>query len=205
MMYSYSTRFSVPSCSSPEWATVITIEHTRGTEHKIAVDVFHSMLCDTENGGTHNIQQSERRGHLEVNHAQQLCGTLLDVETILSNRNGVLQEKLAHGCSLFVRLEECAGESSTGAFKFHVRGLDCQNTRRNFLDRPDFVFEIRRKQRGKTQDSWYESSKCSNRVTDAISIYKQSHCVYYKCIQGTGISLQCSKGNMQSILGTGRC
>jgi hypothetical protein len=42
-------------------------------------------------------------------------------------------------------------------------------------------------------------------VTDAISIYKQSHCVYYKCIQGTGISLQCSKGNMQSILGTGRC
>jgi hypothetical protein len=144
----------VPSCSSPEWATVITIEHTRGTEHKIAVDVFHSMLCDTENGGTHNIQQSERRGHLEVNHAQQLCGTLLDVETILSNRNGVLQEKLAHGCSLFVRLEECAGESSTGAFKFHVRGLDCQNTRRNFLDRPDFVFEIRRKQRGKTQDSW---------------------------------------------------
>lgn len=136
------------------------LEHTRGTEHKIAVDVFHSMLDDTTGndttGNTHNIHHSERRGHLQVNDAQQLCGTLLDVETILSNRNGVLQETLAHECRLCVRLEECAPDSSKGEFKFHLRGLDCQNTRRNFLDRPDFVVEIRRKQRGKTQDSWYE-------------------------------------------------
>lgn len=142
---------SVPQCSSPEWATIITIEHTRGTEHRIAIDVFHSLLDENV---PHKISQSERRGHLNVDNAQQLCGTLLDVETILTNRDHVLVEKLAYGCSLSVRLEEVNKQGTAGAFKFHLRGLDCQNTRRNFLDRPDFIFEIRRKQRGKTQDTW---------------------------------------------------
>lgn len=148
-MYHY---YSVPQCASPEWATVVILEHTRGTEHRIAVDIFHSNLPDTET--THKIEHSERRGHLHVHHAQQLCGILLDVETILSHRDFLLTEKVAHNCSITVRLEPLCDNENDRTFKFHLRGLDCQNTRLNFLDRPDFVFEIRRKQRGKTQDTW---------------------------------------------------
>lgn len=140
----------MPQCFSPEWATILVLEHTRGTEHRIAIDIFHSLINTADE--THKIHHSERRGHLHVDNAQQLCGILLDIETILSNRDYCLTEKLSHGCTISVRLEECS--SQRGEFKFHLRGLDCQNTRLNFLDRPDFIFEIRRKQRGKTQDSW---------------------------------------------------
>jgi len=155
----FSHLYSVPQCSSPEWATIIFLEHTRGTEHRIALDVFHSLKTDDDDDDdenkAHEIHHSERRGHLHVDDAQQLCGILLDVETILSNRDFMLTEKITHGgCSISVRLEECNTTFTQGDFKFHLRALDCVSTRMNFLDRPDFVFEIRRKQRGKTQDTW---------------------------------------------------
>lgn len=147
----YTHAYSVPQCSSPEWAKVVILEHTRGTEHRIAIDIFHSLLSSPEK--QHTIAHSERRGHLHVDHAQHLCGILLDVETILCSRDCILTEKLSYGCSITVRLEECSSQAN-GEFKFQLRGLDCQNTRINFLDRPDFVMEIRRKQPGKTQDTW---------------------------------------------------
>jgi hypothetical protein len=94
--------------------------------------------------------------------ATQLCGLLLDVETILSHRDQTLVERIPGSGRVIVRLEECS-PGDAREFKFHLRALDVQNTRRIMLERPSLFFEIRRKQEGKVQDTWalVYRSKCA--------------------------------------------
>ena len=149
---------SVPQCVSPEWATVILLEHTPGTEHRIAVDIFHSHTG--QDLGTNISQNPDQRGTLTFEDASQLCGILLDVETILSHRDQTLVERIPGSGRVIVRLE-CS--SCHQEFKFHLRGLDIQNTRRIMLERPSLYFEVRRKQTGRVQDTWslVYRSKCA--------------------------------------------
>lgn len=159
-LHSYCTAFSVPQYASPEWATVVVFEHTPGTEHRIAVDIFHSH--SGEKCTPRNTNTQEHRGTLVFEDATQLCGLLMDVETILSHRDQTLVERIPGSGRLIVRLEECSPGDSR-EFKFHLRGLDIQNTRRIMLERPSLYFEIRRKQKGKVQDTWslVYRSKCA--------------------------------------------
>ena len=145
----------IPQSCSPDFCKVIILNHRLGTEQKIAIDIFHSK---NKNVGLPLEQDNTNivhRGMPQGEYIEALGSSVFDMEAILSQRDFCLTDRLVKGGKVRVRVEVSKETNVVGSFRFHFRGIDLTNTRRNFMERPNFYLEINRKQRGHGQDFWH--------------------------------------------------
>ncbi|KAI2497409.1 Copine [Fragilaria crotonensis] len=168
---------TVPSNFSPEWASVIVVDLPNSgggpkTDQRIAVDIFHTNNTSTHEFKSHEkhdrrYQGDEHRGLPLPKGAEPVTSMIFSMAQVLyETPDWTLAQKIPGTSSgkIILHVETCKDQhhDDDSIFFFHLRGFSFPSTRRNFLDRPDFYFEIFRQ----FQDSWrlvYRSSeeKCS--------------------------------------------
>lgn len=123
---------------------------------EVAVDIFHTKASTTE-FKSHEIhepryQGAEHRGLPEPKDATPVTSAIVSIHHILRNTpDWTLEHPIVGTASGKVIIHvEPSKEHDGCSFRFHIRGYSFPTTRRNFLDRPDFFYEIFRK----FQDSW---------------------------------------------------
>lgn len=145
----------VPLSSSPEWATITIIPHQMGTDHRVAVDIFHTNSMEKkhhqEEVGEHHINFRGKGVHYGTPvpaDSEQLCGMLVDIGAVLKTPNMTLKLDIPGTADgrLIVKLEACRPNCDDFTFfQFHLRGFSFLNPRRTLIDRAEFFFEIHRK------------------------------------------------------------
>ena len=156
---------SVPSSFSPEWASVIVVDvpNINGgakTDQRIAVDIFHTNDTSTHEFKSHakhdpRYQGDEHRGLPVPKGAEPVTSMIFSMAQVLyETPDWTLTQKIpgttAGKIMLHVETSKDQNNEDDAIFFFHLRGFSFPSTRRNFLDRPDFYYEVFRQ----FQDSW---------------------------------------------------
>ena len=81
----------VPQTSSPEWYVTTELEHQRGTQNRLSVDIFHTS---TGKIPKETEEMSVHRGFPTLKDTQQLCSVIFDVETILDKKDYCIVEPI---------------------------------------------------------------------------------------------------------------
>jgi hypothetical protein len=157
----------VNSTFSPQWATIIFVNHHPGFEHRIAVDIFHSNNNNSNNNTKEQFKLHEifdlryqgegHRGIPKPKDATHVTSVLFCINQVFVDcPDWTTEQKIAPSGKVILHIETNNNDrddrdDDTSRFRFHIRGYSFPSTRRNFLERPDFYFEIFRK----FQMSWW--------------------------------------------------
>jgi len=199
--------------SSPEWAQIIFLDHTLAQEHRFAIDVYHSN-ADNPNVKIKFDTDSELiRGSPKPKNCEQIGGLLFEIESVLSQPDRTYAQKMprSNGGKIHVRLEatRMGHGDPKDLFRFQIRGVNLPNTR-NFMDRPDFKLEIRRKSSGQTQDTWdlvYNSAPCPNTLNpswdlDEIPLISLCNYNFSRELRLTVVDAKASLTGQKQVLGS---
>ena len=139
------------------------IPNSRGgakTDQRIAVDIFHTHDTRTHEFKAHakhdpRYQEDEHRGLPLPKGAEPVTSMIFSMAQVLyETPDWTLAQKIpgtaAGKIILHVETSKDQNNEDDSSFFFHLRGFSFPSIRRNFLDRPDFYYEIFRQ----FQDSW---------------------------------------------------
>lgn len=137
------------------------------TDQRIAVDVFHTNQANppmfkTTEKHDRSYQADEHRGLPIPTGAEPVTSMIFSMAQILyETPDWTLEQKIPGTTNgkVILHVETCKEQhdDDNSSFFFQIRGFSLPNPRRNFLERPDYFFEIFRQ----FQDSWrlvYRSS-----------------------------------------------